>query len=260
MWAKKSLGQHFLMDKEALFSIVSAANLNKDDVVLEIGPGLGVLTSELVKHAKKVVAVEFDPNMIEVLKSTVPEDNLEVVREHVLKFNTTVLPKGYKIVANLPYYITSPILRNFLESALNKPSEIVFLIQKEVAERVTARPGNMSVLAVAVQLYGDPEIVRIVPNTSFWPKPKVDSAIIKIDVFSKPRFDINEKLFFRIVKAGFGEKRKTLSNSLSGGLQIPKEEVIKILENLDFDIKLRAEELSVEDWDKIYQLIKEKLS
>lgn len=255
MWARKGLGQHFLIDKSALGSIVDSAELGPADFVLEIGPGLGVLTQFLVSRAGQVEAVEFDPKMIEVLKETVPAENLKVVQEHVLKFNLGGLPKGYKVVANLPYYITSPILRNFLEAASNKPKEMVLLIQKEVAERIVAKPGEMSVLAVAVQLFGEPEIITEVPKGSFWPPPKVDSAVIRVKVFEKPRYPVEEKDFFRLVKAGFGEKRKKLANSLSGGLRLPKEEVIKYLEESGLKDNARAEELSLGDWYNLYKSI-----
>ena len=257
--AKKSLGQHFLISRDALSSIVKAANLSKKDKVLEIGPGLGVLTVELVEHAGSVLAVEFDPKMVEILETIVPAKNLQVVRGNVLEFNTGALPKGYKLVANVPYYITSPILRSFLE-AKNKPREMVLLIQKEVAERITARPGNMSVLAVAVQFYSDPEIVEIVSKKAFWPVPKVDSAIVRLMVHQKPKYEVDEKVFFRIVKAGFGEKRKQLANALSGGLRLEKQEIIKVLQNLGLHPMIRAEELSLDDWYHLYQLIKEKLT
>jgi 16S rRNA (adenine1518-N6/adenine1519-N6)-dimethyltransferase len=256
--AKKSLGQHFLIDEAALEGIVDAANLSLNDNVLEIGPGLGVLTERLVKKAGKVLAVEFDEKMIEVLKNTVPSPNLQIENEHVLKFNLSKLPKNYKVVANLPYYITSPIIRNFLETK-SKPQVMVLLIQKEVAQRIVAKPGNLSVLGVAVQFYGKPEIMGIVPKASFWPPPKVDSAIIKIEVYDEPLFRVDNKKFFRIVKAGFGEKRKQLVNSLSGGLQLPKEDIITYLNLAKLKASARAEELSLEDWNNLYQVIKEKI-
>ncbi|OIP25581.1 ribosomal RNA small subunit methyltransferase A [bacterium CG2_30_37_16] len=254
MWAKKSLGQHFLIDEKALAKIIEASDISAEDTILEIGPGLGVLTRELLKHAGQVVAVEFDPKMAELLSSSISSKKIIVKNEHILKFNTAILPKNYKVVANLPYYITSPIIRNFLE-AKNKPKSMTLLIQKEVAERIVSSPPN-SVLAVAIQYYGKPEIVDIVPASSFWPAPKVDSAIINIDVNKKLPLIGKEKDFFRVVKAGFGERRKKLVNSLTGGLQISKEETIKILGESGIGIDARAEELSLDDWLSLYNIIR----
>lgn len=254
--AKKSLGQHFLIDEGVLDDIVNAANLSTGDSVLEIGPGLGVLTDRLVKKAGKVLAIEFDEKMIEVLKNIVFSPNLQIENENVLKFNLGKLPKNYKVVANLPYYITSPIIRNFLEFK-NKPQIMVLLVQKEVAQRIVAKPGQLSILGVSVQFYSKPEIINIVPKTSFWPPPKVDSAIIKIEVYKKPIFEVDNKNFFRIVKAGFGEKRKQLANSLSGGLQLSKEDIIKYLNITGIKENSRAEELSLSQWNDLYQVIKE---
>jgi len=254
--AKKSLGQHFLIDEGVLDDIVNAANLSTGDSVLEIGPGLGVLTDRLVKKAGKVLAIEFDEKMIEVLKNIVFSPNLQIENENVLKFNLGKLPKNYKVVANLPYYITSPIIRNFLEFK-NKPQIMVLLVQKEVAQRIVAKPGQLSILGVSVQFYSKPEIINIVPKTSFWPPPKVDSAIIKIEVYKKPIFEVDNKKFFRIVKAGFGEKRKQLANSLSGGLQLSKEDIIKYLNITGIKENSRAEELSLSQWNDLYQVIKE---
>lgn len=252
---KKRFGQHFLIDNDALEKIVASADLTFGDVVLEIGPGLGVLTSKLVKKVGKAVAVEFDPGMIKILRQTVKADNLEIIEENILEMNLNKLPLNYKVVANLPYYITSPILRLFLEIAKNKPKEMVLLIQNEVAKRLTAKPGNMSILAVSVQFYGKPEIIDYVSKTSFWPEPKVNSAIIKITPFDKPLFDVDIKLFFRIVKAGFGEKRKQLTNSLAGGLQVSRKEVIGYLKQAEISAQARAEQLSMDEWHKLYKVI-----
>lgn len=251
-WPNKDLGQHFLTDKNVLEKMVETADLGKSDVVVEVGPGIGIMTKELAKRAKKVHAIEIDPKIAEILSTTcIKYPNLKIVRGDIREFN----PKGigkYKVVANLPYYITSHIIKKFLEEK-NKPETITVLIQREVAERICAKPGRMSVLAVAVQFYGSPEIVELVSPMAFFPSPKVYSAILKIKVFKEPLFeDVDTKTFFRLVKAGFGEKRKMLSNSMSGGLGIEKELAEKLLKGAGVEPMLRAERLSLDDWRRIY--------
>jgi len=249
--AKKSYGQNFLVDKEALAAIVAAAELTEDDIVLEIGPGLGVLTDELVKHAGKVLAVEADAELAELLERRAA-DNLTVVAADALQYDLSQLPQGYKVVANLPYYITSPLLR-FLLEAENKPASITVLVQKEVAERIVASPGQMSVLACSVQYYGKPELVRLVPAASFYPSPKVDSAVLHITLFGEPVFEANTKQLFRLIKAGFGEKRKMLRNSLAGGLAITNAQAIELIAAADLRETARAQELSLVEWQRLYQ-------
>jgi 16S rRNA (adenine1518-N6/adenine1519-N6)-dimethyltransferase len=251
-WPNKDLGQHFLTDKNVLEKMIETADLNKNDVVVEVGPGIGIMTKELVKRAKKVHAIEIDPKIAEILSTIcIKYPNLNIVRGDIRDFN----PKGigkYKVVANLPYYITSHIIKKFLEEK-NKPETITVLIQREVAERICAKPGRMSILAVAVQFYGIPEIQELVSPLSFFPSPKVYSAILKIKVFKEPIFeDVDTKLFFRLVKAGFGEKRKMLSNSMSGGLGIEKELADKLLKGAGVEPTLRAERLTLDDWRRIY--------
>lgn len=251
-YTKKDLGQHFLVDPEALDLIVEAAELTKDDKVVEVGPGMGVLTKELCKKAGEVVALEYDKAMIAIVKTAcIKYDNLKVENVDVLKFDTSGLGQ-YKVVANLPYYITSPVLRLFLEAS-NKPEEMVVLVQREVAERICAKPSRMSVLAVSVQFYGNPQVVEIVPRTSFFPAPKVDSAILRIKAYKKPLFDVQPQLFFRIVKAGFGEKRKQLINSLSGGLVLNRETTEALLKEAGISIISRAESLAMMDWYNLYK-------
>jgi 16S rRNA (adenine1518-N6/adenine1519-N6)-dimethyltransferase len=250
-YTKKDLGQHFLVDAEALEAIVDAAEITKEDKIVEVGPGMGVLTRELCKKAKEVLALEFDKAMIAIIKtSCIKHTNLQVENVDVLKFDTSGLG-CYKVVANLPYYITSAVIRLFLESR-NKPEEMVLLIQREVAERICAKPSRMSILAVSVQFYGNPQVIDIVPRTSFFPAPKVDSAIIKIKVYRKPLFDVDSQLFFRIVKAGFGEKRKQLTNSLTGGLGLNKEMTDQILTEAKVNPMARAESLAMIDWYNLY--------
>jgi 16S rRNA (adenine1518-N6/adenine1519-N6)-dimethyltransferase len=250
-FANKDLGQHFLVDKGALESIIEAADVQENERIVEVGPGMGILTKELCKKAKEVVALELDRSMIAIVKTTcIKFTNLKVENVDVLKYNTQELGV-YKVVANVPYYITSAIIRLFLESE-NKPEEMVLLIQREVAERICAKPSRMSVLAVSVQFYGNPTIYEVVPRTAFFPAPKVDSAILKIRVYKKPLFDVDKRVFFRIVKAGFHEKRKQLINSLSGGLLLEKEAIEKMLSAAGISPQMRAEGLTMMDWYNLY--------
>jgi 16S rRNA (adenine1518-N6/adenine1519-N6)-dimethyltransferase len=213
---------------------------------------MGILTRELCKKAKEVTAIELDPAMVAVLKtSCIKHSNLRVINDDVLKFNPSGIG-AYKVVSNVPYYITSAIIKLFLE-AENKPEEMVLLVQREVAERICAKPSRMSTLAVAVQFYGNPSIVGIVPRSSFYPAPKVDSAIVKIKVYKRPLFDVNTKLFFRLVRAGFAEKRKQLENSLSHSLCITKEESEKLLIHANINPQARAETLNLKDWYNLYK-------
>lgn len=250
-YANKDLGQHFLIDNDSLNSIVEAANIHDNERVVEVGPGMGILTKELCKRAKEVVAIELDRSMIAIVKTTcIKYKNLQVDNADILKYNTDGLGE-YKVVANLPYYITSAVIKLFLES-YNKPEEIVVLIQREVAERICAKPSRMSILAVSVQFYGNPSITGIVPRTAFFPAPKVDSAILKIKVYKKPLFDVDSRLFFRIVKAGFHEKRKQLVNSLSGGLTLDRGVIEEMLNLANIKPQTRAEGLAMIDWYNLY--------
>ena len=251
-WPNKDLGQHFLTDKNVLEKIVETAEVGKSDVVVEVGPGLGILTRELCGRAKKVYAIEIDPKIAEILStSCVSYRNLNIIREDVRKFD----PQGigrYKVVANLPYYITSHVIRKFLE-AKNKPETLTVLIQREVAERICAKPGRMSVLAAAVQFYSAPEIVELVSPMAFFPSPKVYSAVLKIKVFKEPLFeDINKKIFFRLIRAGFGEKRKMIANSMSGSLNLEKKLIEQLLRKAGVEPMLRPERLTLDDWHRIY--------
>jgi len=241
----KGLGQNFLIDKNILDKIVQAANIKNTDTVLEVGPGIGTLTQELAQKAKRVIAVEKDKSMIEILAETLSGfTNVEVINNDILKIEQS-LPAGYKLVANIPYYLTSPLIRLFLE-AQSKPKEIVLLVQKEVAQRICSKPGDMSLLAVSVQFYANCEIVFNVSKNSFWPIPKVDSAIIKI--IPAEKYKISAELFFKVVKAGFSHPRKQLIGNLSGQLNLPKEQVKDWLLKNNINSAQRAETLSVEDW------------
>lgn len=243
-----SLGQHWLKDKAILASIADLAELSANDTVLEIGPGLGTLTSELLRQAGKVVAVEFDPELARKLPGQFPGKSLEVINGDILQFDLSSLPAGYKVVANVPYYITSKIVQMLLTS-LHKPSGIVLLVQKEVAERLAAAPGDMSILSISAQVFADVSLGPVVAARHFTPPPKVDSQVVVLEILEKPRLaDVGEKDFFRVVKAGFSARRKKLRSSLAGGLGIDKHITLKVLENADIDPDLRAQDLSIEDW------------
>jgi 16S rRNA (adenine1518-N6/adenine1519-N6)-dimethyltransferase len=249
---KKSLGQHWLTDEMSLHSMLLAADVQPEDTVLEIGPGKGPLTALLVDSANEVIAVEFDEELAKGLAKRVPADNLRVVQQDILRFDLTILPPDYKVVANIPYYLTSKLVRVLSESP-NAPIAAALLVQKEVAERLAAKPGQLSILGVTSQFYWEVSLGQIVKAELFSPPPKVDSQIVVLKRRDTPLFpDADTNEFFRIVKAGFGEKRKTLLNSLSGGLHIEKTEVTKWLEAAGINPQLRAQALSLEDWHKLY--------
>jgi len=249
---KKSLGQHWLHDEASLDAMLDAAEVSPSDIVLEIGPGPGTLTAKLVKQAAQVIAVEFDPDLARDLPKRVPADNLQVVQQDILKFDLTPLPAGYKVVANIPYYLTSNLLRVLCESP-SPFSTAALLIQKEVAERVCAKPGDMSLLSVSVQFYCEAALGTLVPAGLFTPPPKVDSQIVRLIRHPEPLFpDVDTRLFFRIVKAGFSQRRKTILNSLSAGLQLGREETMALLEAADLNPGTRAQNLSLNDWYALY--------
>jgi 16S rRNA (adenine1518-N6/adenine1519-N6)-dimethyltransferase len=248
--ARKGLGQNFLVDRDVLARIVHAADLKPTDAVVEVGPGLGVLTRELAQRAARLVAVELDPGLVRVLRDQLQGlPNAEVVQADILKFDHVAYLAGrpYKVVANLPYYITSPTIRHFLEAKV-QPTLLVLLVQKEVAERIAARPGEMSLLAVSVQFYGDPSIVSFVPASAFVPQPKVDSAILRIDVYDRPVADISPEQFFKVVSAGFSQPRKQLHNAIQQGMWLPPSGAINALREAGIDEKRRAETLDVDEW------------
>ncbi len=248
---KKSLGQHWLHDLYSLRQMADAAHVGPGDTVLEIGPGLGTLTAELADRSRHVIAVEFDTELAAGLNARVPSENVEVIHQDILKFDLTKLPPNYKVAANLPYYITSKIVRMLLESP-NPPLESALLVQKEVAERMAAEPGDMSILAIAVQFYAEPTLGPVVLAELFTPPPKVNSQIIGLKRRTRPLFDdVKPSDYFFVVKAGFSEKRKTLRNSLSGGLHMEKPVIEELLETAKVNPKARAEELSLEDWHRL---------
>ena len=258
IYPSKRFGQNFLVDKTVFEKIIGAANLSPEDTVLEIGPGIGNLTQELAKKAKRVVAVEKDKKMVEVLKETLKDfKNVEIIQGDILKLPTTnySLPTNYKVVANLPYYITSPVIRNFLELPEVRPREIVLMVQREVAERICSKPPKMNLLAVSVQFYGEPKIISSVSKNSFWPKPKVDSAILKI-IVNRKQLTVNRDLFFKIVKAGFSQPRKQLVNNFArklalsppNGLKLDKDKIKYWLLKNKINYIRRAETLNIQNW------------
>ena len=248
---KKSLGQHWLKDPEILADIAEAAELTSDDVVLEIGPGLGTLTSRLLARANSVTAVEFDADLARKLPGQFPGKKLTVVNQDILQFDLNQLPKNYKVVANVPYYITSKIVEKLM-TAENKPSIAVLLVQKEVAERIAAEAGNMSILSVSVQIFAEAELDIEVPRQFFTPPPKVDSQVVVLRTRDNPLITSEDQRdFFRIVKAGFSAKRKKLRSSLSGGLGIDKSVAEELLKNAGISPDARAEDLAIEDWKKL---------
>jgi len=255
--AIKGLGQHFLVDRNVLEKIISAAELEPTDTVIEVGPGLGILTEELVKKARKVIAIEVDPKLASSLQKRLSKFAiLTVINADVLQLDPKDLidrKRNYKVVANLPYYIAAPILRHFLEASL-KPSLMVIMVQKEVGQSIVAAPGNISILGISVQLYGKPTIVDYVPAQSFYPEPKVDSAIVRIEVYPKPAVDVADIAgFFEIVKAGFSAPRKQIRNSLALGLQLPLAEIVALLEQAGIAPQRRPETLSLEEWARLQQ-------
>jgi 16S rRNA (adenine1518-N6/adenine1519-N6)-dimethyltransferase len=249
--AKKALGQHWLGDDFSLQAMCDAVDLQPDDVVLEIGPGPGTLTEKLVRQAKEVVAVEFDKDLARDLPKRVPAENLRVINQDILQFDLRTMPDDYKIVANIPYYLTSKLLRILCESQVHF-SRGAILIQKEVAERVCAKPGDMSLLSVSVQFYCEASLGELVPARLFTPPPKVDSQILQLTYRAKPLFDdVDEKLFFRVVKAGFSQRRKTLLNSLSAGLNISRDQTTDLLQTANISPTARAQTLTLTDWHNL---------
>ena len=257
--ANKNLGQNFLISEEIIEEIVSKAEVSKDDVVIEIGPGLGSLTSKLAEAAKKVIAIELDDNMIMVLSERFSlYENVEIIHEDVLKANLQEIigeNKKVKIVANLPYYITTPIVMKLLEEKL-KIESITVMVQKEVGERFCAVPGNKEygAITVSINYYTDPKIIINVPKENFNPIPEVDSCVVKLDVKEEHIKLKNEKIFFKVIKAAFSQRRKNIGNSLTG-VGKSKAEIKAMLEELNLDVNSRAENLSIDDYARIADYI-----
>jgi 16S rRNA (adenine1518-N6/adenine1519-N6)-dimethyltransferase len=250
----KGLGQNFLQDDHALQEIVARASIRPADEILEIGPGLGNLTRYLALSARHVTAVELDKNLFPILETVLaPYKNVRLVQGDILKLNPADLMEapGYLVVANIPYYITSVVIRHLLESG-SRPRRLVLTVQEEVAGRICARPGKMSLLALSVQVYGTPAIVAYLPSEAFHPAPKVDSAVLRVDLLPEPVIPLPLlNAFFTLIKAGFSQKRKTLRNSLSGGLGIRPEAAESLLSAAGIDPMRRAETLSLEEWGRL---------
>ncbi|PID52260.1 MAG: ribosomal RNA small subunit methyltransferase A [Candidatus Moraniibacteriota bacterium] len=260
---KKSLGQNFLKNDVIIDRIVSDSDVNNDDVVIEIGSGQGVLTEKLAQKAKKVIAIELDNRLIPFLIHRFEKyENVEIVHGDILHMNMPALlaehgVSRYCVVANIPYYITAPIIRLFLEST-TQPEKIVLMVQKEVAERITATAGEMSLLAVSAQYYAECTYLFTVPRTEFDPVPDVDSAVIALRVKKHTATSEYAKQFFRVVKIGFSAKRKTLLNNLANGLQRNKDDIEMVLEKCSFSANVRAQELSLDQWKNLEKLLRDE--
>ncbi len=260
MKAKKRLGQNFLTDLGVVEEMIKAAAVSADDAVLEIGPGTGVLTAALVDTGASVYALEYDRDLIPMLTekfgghSNISITEADIRTLYIAQFLREQDVDSYKVIANIPYYITSLIIRLFLESEV-QPSQMMLMVQKEVAERICAKPGEMSLLALSVQYFGNPSIVREVPRTSFDPAPEVDSAVLHISGIRRPHNKHKEKDFFRIVRVGFSAKRKKLISNLTNGLHCNKEELDKAFNALGIPPSARAQELSLDQWHKLREMI-----
>ena len=254
---KKSLGQNFLIEPRIYEDIIKTLDIKKDENILEIGAGMGTLTDYLLDASGdngQIVAIEKDNNFVKVLSDRFRlENNVKIVHEDILRFDPAkykILNTGYKIVGNIPYYITSRLLKTIFEE-WPRPETIVLMVQKEVAQRIIAKPPKSNLLAVSVQYFAEPKIIRTVGKNNFWPAPEVDSAIIKLSVKEKTKNEKYDKEFFKILKAGFNNKRKQLINSLASSLQIDKILLSKILKSAGIDPLRRAETLTISEWEKL---------
>ncbi len=258
---RKALGQYYLVDRDILQSIVSASELDPDDTVVEVGPGPGALTRQLVQRVNRVIAIEVDPNLAASLPQRLGHPpNLTTINADARRVDLAQVLAGteqYKVVANLPYYAANPILRRFLEAEGHRPSLMVVMLQREVANSMVAAEGRMSLLAIAIQLYGVPRIVCDVPPSAFFPPPKVTSSVVRIDVRRRPAIEVEDvQGFFDVVRAGYSAPRKQLRNSLSLGLNIPAEGAERLLAQAEVDPKCRAESLSLDDWGRVCSTVR----
>jgi 16S rRNA (adenine1518-N6/adenine1519-N6)-dimethyltransferase len=254
---RKGLGQNYLQERTALEKIVTSANLTTSDAVLEIGPGLGSLTRDLAQRARSVTAVELDEKLLPVLREVLaPFPNVRLIHGDILALSPVELMEHapYLVVANIPYYITSAVIRHLLGGE-PRPSRVVLTVQREVGERICAIAGDLSLLALSVQVYGKPEITATIPAEAFYPTPQVSSVVVRVEIFPQPLIH-NENLerFFQLAKAGFSQKRKTLRNALSGGLRIPPDQAATMLRAAGIDPQRRAETLNLEEWGKLAAL------
>lgn len=259
-YAKKSLGQNFLTSLSAVDTIIDAGDVAGDDIILEIGPGKGMMTKKLLLFAGKVIAVEKDHGLVEFLKEKfkkeIDENKLDLIEKDILDFDPEILKfykEPYKLIANIPYYLTGKLIRKFLE-ARNQPERMVLMLQKEVANRIVAKDGKESILSISVKAYGEPKYIQTVKAGSFFPIPKVDSAILLIENISKDFFkDFSEAEFFEALRAGFKSKRKKLSSNLS--TIFPKEKVLETFKKLKLNENTRAEDIKIEDWRKLLEYL-----
>lgn len=259
---KKSLGQNFLWDPNILQQITRSAELPPGAQVLEIGAGAGTLTRHLAAEAERVVAVEIDQRMSALLQEVVHAENVEIVIGDMLKMDPEALglKDGYHVVANIPYYITSSLFRHLLEAKI-RPSRMVLTLQYEVAQRICELPGNLNLLALSVQLYGHPRVISRIPAGAFYPRPKVDSAVLRVDLHPQPRINPQQiSLFFSLAKAGFMQKRKKIRNSLAAGMHLPADAVENLLVLAGIDPGNRAQALDFQDWSRLVQIWEEKLN
>jgi 16S rRNA (adenine1518-N6/adenine1519-N6)-dimethyltransferase len=268
----KRLGQNFLIDDKALSRVLAAGEPGSDDLVLEIGPGVGSLTRLLAQHAGRVVAVELDPDLLPPLQEVIAGfPNITVIQGDILQLNLAeilsptglpaaarLLPESnYLTIANIPYYISSALIRYLLENDL-PPKRMVFTIQREVAERICAQPGKLSLLALSVQVYGRPEIKAHIPAGAFYPPPQVDSAVLRVDRYTEPLVPTHLlPVFFRLAKAGFSQKRKNLRNALAAGMHWSTEQSKHVLETVEIDPRRRAETLRLEEWSSLAKSVHE---
>jgi len=254
----KRLGQNFLVDPSALQRIVETAEIRSQDAILEIGPGLGSLTRYLASVAKKVVAVELDADLISPLRDILaPYSNVTIIQGDILEMDPGQLmdQSSYLVVANIPYYITSAVIRHLLEAEV-QPRRVVLTVQREVAQRICAEPGDLSLLALSVQVYGKPRIAARIPAGAFYPPPKVDSAVVNIDLYPQPRIPA-ERLdaFFSLAKAAFSQKRKTLRNAISAGTHLSPAETEDLLKAAGIEPRRRAQTVSIEEWCKLSEIL-----
>jgi 16S rRNA (adenine1518-N6/adenine1519-N6)-dimethyltransferase len=259
----KSLGQNFLVESSWLQNIIEIAEISNEISILEVGAGLGSLTRYLAEKAKTVVAVELDGRLLHPLESVLScYQNVRIVKGDILALDPDHLIESddYLVVANIPYYITSSLIRHLLE-ARQRPTRMILTLQLEVAERICAKPNRMSLLALSVQVYGHPQVKARIPASAFYPSPKVDSAIVRVDIYPTPAIpDNNIKIFFRLAKAGFSQKRKTLRNALSGGMAWPKDFTENYLRAAGIDPNRRAETLNLNEWNLLAQQVKNQTS
>ena len=253
VFARKSLAQHFLVDQGALRRVMAAADVQPTDLVVEIGPGTGLLTRLLAQQAARVIAVEMDEGLVARLRQDLEGfPNLSIIQGDAREWDPATLGEPYKMVANLPYYAAAPIVRRFLECSL-RPSAMAFTVQREVAQSMTAAPGKMRILSVATQLYGKPRIMGYIQPGSFRPPPKVTSAIVRIEVYEKPALSLDDTdAFFRVVRAGFSGARKQLRNSLGHSFDMAGTQMEEVLQEAAIDPRLRAEALGLEEWGRLY--------